>query len=263
MKAGEEEAREQLRMNQDHMSASQETYNAQEREVGNYAEILLGHVQEHKQPMRTTFDDEDKYRLMGILERLVNVINVLTAKVEEECHGFEKHQLEFHYAVFTVFPTIYCQRRRGGKKADTKYKHFLRKRLEEKSFYAHVLKFLGRWGAREEPSDLDEEDDVAFPPRRRETAEQQRQRENERQKFKIESLVRQGKSTRAIEALSPCRIAEMTADVKRRLMDLHPKADDDGHPIADLNPPGSVYGGAEKKYSLFGEEFSLEANLDR
>jgi hypothetical protein len=242
--AGEEEARHQFQMNEENISASQTAYNAQEREVGNYTEILLAHVQEKKQQMRSTFDDEDRYRLLGILERLVNVINTLTAKQQMDHQGYNNHQLEFHYAIFTVFPAIYCQRRRGGKKADVKYKHFLRKRIEEKSFYAHVLKFLGRWGA-QDVSDLDEEDDAPEFKRKRQTPAQQKQEDDDKLKYKIESLTRQGKSTQAIAALDPSRVADLSPDVKQRLMDLHPAADDANHPITGLNPPGSVFGGEE------------------
>ena len=94
---------------------------------------ILSHAVSFRRSIRRSFSDQDKYLLFGIMSNLIAAINVSVDSPSNR---------NLYTAIFTIFPILYCQRRRGGAAENQQYTHFLRKRYSELNFHLHAERFL-------------------------------------------------------------------------------------------------------------------------
>jgi hypothetical protein len=164
--------------------------------------------------IRRSFTDLEKHSLIKIMQKLV--MDIYTVKGNPD-------QRYYHLllTIFTIFPVMYCQHRRGGRTGATHYATFLRKRYSECSFCSHAAKHL------QLPQEERSTDDRSVEDR-------------------VESLARRGKTTLALNALAPSKMAQLTPEVLRQLQALHPR------PSADYS-----------KYKLIPSTFTHNVTSDQ
>jgi hypothetical protein len=210
------------------------------------ARLLICTLRKNKRPVRTSFSDHEYRHLVQILDNLVTLINTASSMTTSN------DDLDFYYIMFTVFPVIYCTRRRGGDKDRNAYISFLRKRSENKNFFQHAIWYISSFDSN---VDADPEaDEVPStppddpPPTQAMSAESLKRR--------VEMLARKGKASQALDALQPGKIAPTSRqDVLVALQKLHPRApegvnygdtnrfcprDPDGKPVHNFFDKGNL-----------------------
>ena len=205
--------------------------------------LVIRVLRENKRPIRTRFSDHEYRLLVTIMDNLVTLINTASSMTTTN------DDLDFYYIMFTVFPVIYCTRRRGGDKDRHSYINFLRKRAENKNFFEHAIWYvesldasprLGQAATGEEAPPTAGGGTTASDP-------QPATLSGESLKRRVEDLARKSKSSQALDALNPNKIAPTSRPaVMEALRKLHPPATE-GYRHSDTERfcPRDAIGGEE------------------